>query len=239
MEFRPRPGYVFRLAKFLYSEGKMNMGSMTEYDVSGGGGGFFGGTLGAVLVGALLPNLFGWNNRRGFDGEGGGSIEGRIYRDIELADLRKEVSDGKCCNIRDMLGQTNFLQAENFKLQGEILNNRFEAEKCCCATQKEILAMGLNGQIGDLKTKAEVDAKLCALAVGQEKILGKIEESRLIDTITDLKRENANLRERDEKTFTAGLAAKVGNLTIQLGDALKAFNGTTFPWNIPAGTFGY
>lgn len=127
--------------------------------------------------------------------------------------------------------------------QTNVLTSKIEG--CCCALGQQIERTAFETQYRDLESKCSTDAKLKELECGQKAIIGKIEESRLLDENNRLREKVDALREKDERAFVAAQAGRTNCLVTQLADAQKAYIAATtpdtpFPWSIPVcGCGGY
>ena len=94
-----------------------------------GGNGFFA-IIVLFFIFAMFGGGFGWGNNAATQG----------------AITRGELYEG--FNTNAILQNQNGLMRDNFGLQRDILENRFDAQKCCCDTQKEILESRYTTQLG-------------------------------------------------------------------------------------------
>ena len=95
-----------------------------------GEGGFFWIVVLFLIFGMMGGGGFGWGNNAAMQG----------------AITRGELYEG--FNTNAILQNQNGLMRDNFGLQRDILENRFDAQKCCCDTQKEILESRYTTQLG-------------------------------------------------------------------------------------------
>ena len=99
--------------------------------------GFFGGNgFFAIIVLFFIFAMFGG----GFGGWGGNNAA------AQGAITRGELYEG--FNTSAILNNQNSMMRDNFGLQRDILENRYDAQKCCCDTQKEILESRYTTQLG-------------------------------------------------------------------------------------------
>ena len=95
-----------------------------------GEGGFFWIVVLFLIFGMMGGGGFGWGNNAATQG----------------AITRGELYEG--FNTNAILQNQNGLMRDQFGLQRDILENRFDAQKCCCDTQKEILESRYTTQLG-------------------------------------------------------------------------------------------
>ena len=127
-----------------------------------GDGGFFWIVVLFLIFGMMGGGGFGWGNNAAMQG----------------AITRGELYEG--FNTNAILQNQNGLMRDNFGLQREILENRFDAQKCCCDTQKEILESRYTTQLGfqaqqaqqaqcccDLKTAIHAEAEATRQLINQ------------------------------------------------------------------------
>ena len=126
-----------------------------------GEGGFFWIVV-LFLIFGMMGGGFGWGNNAAMQG----------------AITRGELYEG--FNTNAILQNQNGLMRDNFGLQRDILENRFDAQKCCCDTQKEILESRYTTQLGfqaqqaqqaqcccDLKTAIHAEAEATRQLINQ------------------------------------------------------------------------
>lgn len=127
-----------------------------------GEGGFFWIVVLFLIFGMMGGGGFGWGNNAAMQG----------------AITRGELYEG--FNTNAILQNQNGLMRDNFGLQRDILGNRFDAQKCCCDTQKEILESRYTTQLGfqaqqaqqaqcccDLKTAIHAEAEATRQLINQ------------------------------------------------------------------------
>ena len=127
-----------------------------------GEGGFFWIVVLFLIFGMMGGGGFGWGNNAAMQG----------------AITRGELYEG--FNTNAILQNQNGLMRDNFGLQRDILENRFDAQKCCCDTQKEILESRYTTQLGfqaqqaqqaqcccDLKTAIHAEAEATRQLINQ------------------------------------------------------------------------
>lgn len=107
-----------------------------------GEGGFFWIVVLFLIFGMMGGGGFGWGNNAAMQG----------------AITRGELYEG--FNTNAILQNQNGLMRDNFGLQRDILENRFDAQKCCCDTQKEILESRYTTQLGFQAQQAQ-QAQCC------------------------------------------------------------------------------
>ena len=130
--------------------------------------GFFGGNgFFAIVVLLFIFAMFGGG---GFGWGNNAATQGAI--------TRGELYEG--FNTNAILQNQNGLMRDNFGLQRDILENRFDVQKCCCDTQKEILESRYTTQLGfqaqqaqqaqcccDLKTAIHAEAEATRQLINQ------------------------------------------------------------------------
>ena len=110
--------------------------------------GFFGGNgFFAIIVLFFIFAMFGGG---GFGWGNNAAAQGAI--------TRGELYEG--FNTNAILQNQNGLMRDQFGLQRDILENRFDAQKCCCDTQKEILESRYTTQLGFQAQQAQ-QAQCC------------------------------------------------------------------------------
>lgn len=107
-----------------------------------GEGGFFWIVVLFLIFGMMGGGGFGWGNNAATQG----------------AITRGELYEG--FNTNAILQNQNGLMRDQFGLQRDILENRFDAQKCCCDTQKEILESRYTTQLGFQAQQAQ-QAQCC------------------------------------------------------------------------------
>lgn len=107
-----------------------------------GEGGFFWIVVLFLIFGMMGGGGFGWGNNAAAQG----------------AITRGELYEG--FNTNAILQNQNGLMRDQFGLQRDILENRFDAQKCCCDTQKEILESRYTTQLGFQAQQAQ-QAQCC------------------------------------------------------------------------------
>lgn len=111
--------------------------------------GFFGGNgFFAIIVLFFIFAMFGG----GFGGWGANNAA------TQGAITRGELYEG--FNTNAILQNQNGLMRDNFGLQRDILENRYDAQKCCCDTQKEIMESRYTTQLGFQAQQAQ-QAQCC------------------------------------------------------------------------------
>lgn len=110
-----------------------------------GEGGFFWIVVLFLIFGMMGGGGFGWGNNAAMQG----------------AITRGELYEG--FNTNAILQNQNGLMRDNFGLQRDILENRFDAQKCCCDTQKEILESRYTTQLGFQAQQAQQAQCCCEL----------------------------------------------------------------------------
>ena len=114
--------------------------------------GFFGGNgFFAIIVLFFIFAMFGG----GFGGWGANNAA------TQGAITRGELYEG--FNTNAIIQNQNGLMRDNFGLQRDILENRFDAQKCCCDTQKEILESRYTTQLGFQAQQAQQAQCCCEL----------------------------------------------------------------------------
>ena len=129
----------------------------------GDGAGFFWIVVLFLVFGMMGGGFGGW-------GANNAATQGAI--------TRGELYEG--FNTNAILQNQNSLMRDNFGLQRDILENRFDAQKCCCDTQKEILESRYTTQLGfqaqqaqqaqcccDLKTAIHAEAEATRQLINQ------------------------------------------------------------------------
>lgn len=127
-----------------------------------GEGGFFWIVVLFLIFGMMGGGGFGWGNNAAAQG----------------AITRGELYEG--FNTNAILQNQNGLMRDQFGLQRDILENRFDAQKCCCDTQKEIMESRYTTQLGfqaqqaqqaqcccDLKTAIHAEAEATRQLINQ------------------------------------------------------------------------
>lgn len=131
--------------------------------------GFFGGNgFFAIIVLFFIFAMFGG----GFGGWGANNAA------TQGAITRGELYEG--FNTNAILQNQNGLMRDNFGLQRDILENRYDAQKCCCDTQKDILESRYTTQLGfqaqqaqqaqcccDIKTAIHAEAEATRALINQ------------------------------------------------------------------------
>ena len=128
----------------------------------------------------------------------------------QLGTQLSAINSGRIENIQAVLSQTNALQAEMFGLRNNILQsennintnvlkgnfdlsrqldfNRAEAAKCCCETQKEVLAMGYKNELANCQQtnqlSNQISACCCANELASQKALYESQLSNCVQTNT-------------------------------------------------------
>ena len=114
--------------------------------------GFFGGNgFFAIIVLFFIFAMFGG----GFGGWGANNAA------TQGAITRGELYEG--FNTNAILQNQNGLMRDNFGLQRDILENRYDAQKCCCDTQKEIMESRYTTQLGFQSQQAQQAQCCCDL----------------------------------------------------------------------------
>lgn len=195
----------------------------------GTGGGYnngFGGELGLIALLALLGG-----NRNGgglFGNNGGGSgtaaVEG-LVSNIELGDLRQEVSDIKSSIKESILNQTIGLGNEFRGIDAKLCASEKDAIKAGYEARIQTLELGttlsnkIDCEVNQVKEKlnhfeVNVDKQFCNLSHEMEKGFHKVEER-------ELKEENRDLRERlfrdSQNTQTALIVQAIQGLASAIG----------------------
>lgn len=180
----------------------------------------FGGEIGLIALLALL----GKNGNGGlFGGNSGGSTSATegLVSNIELGDLRQEVSDVKSSIKETILQQTIDNQGEFRNLDDRLCDSEKESIKASYESRIQTLELGnklsnkIDCEISQVKDKmncfeVNVDKHFCALSHEMEKGFHKVEER-------ELKEENRDLRERlfrdSQNSQTASLLQAISVLT--------------------------
>lgn len=97
-----------------------------------------------LLFGMMGGNGFGWGNNA--------AAQGML--------TRAEMFDG--FNMAEVQRNQGDLMRGQFDVQREVLQNRFDASKCCCETQKEILESRYTTQLGFQNLQAAINNGNCA-----------------------------------------------------------------------------
>lgn len=109
----------------------------------GDGAGFFWIVVLFLVFGMMGGGFGGW-------GANNAATQGAI--------TRGELYEG--FNTNAILQNQNGLMRDNFGLQRDILENRYDAQKCCCDTQKEIMESRYTTQLGFQSQQAQ-QAQCC------------------------------------------------------------------------------
>ena len=166
-------------------------------DGMGYGGGWF---IWIILIFAIFMGggLGGWGNNAATQGA---ITRGELYEGFNTADLQR--------------GQDDLTRGQ-FGIQREILQNRFDAQKCCCDTQKEILESRYTTQLGFQAQQARQDQCCCDLKTA---IHAEAEATRALIN-------NNTMQELRDNLQAAQL--QLGNLS-QTQTLLSAINPTPRP----------
>lgn len=129
----------------------------------GDGAGFFWIVVLFLVFGMMGGGFGGW-------GANNAATQGAI--------TRGELYEG--FNTNAILQNQNGLMRDNFGLQRDILENRYDAQKCCCDTQKEIMESRYTTQLGfqahqaqqaqcccDIKTAIHAEAEATRALINQ------------------------------------------------------------------------
>ena len=129
----------------------------------GDGAGFFWIVVLFLVFGMMGGGFGGW-------GANNAATQGAI--------TRGELYEG--FNTNAILQNQNGLMRDNFGLQRDILENRYDAQKCCCDTQKDILESRYTTQLGfqaqqaqqaqcccDIKTAIHAEAEATRALINQ------------------------------------------------------------------------
>jgi hypothetical protein len=159
----------------------------------------------------------------------------------ELFGLQKDVL-GCCCETQKVV------MAGDNMLEKSILTQGFEnqlancnqtnilqkaIDSCCCETNLNIERTAHTTQIRDLENRCHIDSELAKLACGQKEIIAFIANQAKDNKIECLEKELRQNERRIDRLTDERIAGKTNCLVTQLGDANRAFFGTTYPWSIP------
>jgi len=159
----------------------------------------------------------------------------------ELFGLQKDVL-GCCCETQKAVMAGNNCLEKGILTQG--FENRLsnceqtntlsrQIADCCCETNLNIERTAHATQIRDLECCCENQKQFAELKCGQKEIMAFIANQAKENKIECLEKELRQQARIIDKMEDQRIAGRTNCLVTQLGDANKAFFGTTYPWNIP------
>lgn len=153
---------------------------------------------------------------------GGGGLWGGNNAAAQGALTRAEMYEG--FNTAEIQRNQNDLMRGQFDVQKEIMQNRFDAAQCCCATQKEILESRYTTQLGFQATQAQQAQCCCDLKTA---IHAEAEATRALINNNTMQELRDKLADRDRDLQTANF---------QLSQQAQSANiiGTLRPFPQPA-----
>ena len=110
-----------------------------------GGNGLFGIIVLFIILGMFGGGGFGWGGNAMAQGA---LTRAEMYEGFNTAEIQRNQGD---------------LMRGQFDVQREVMQNRFDAQKCCCETQKEILDSRYTTQLGFQAQQANMDHCCCDL----------------------------------------------------------------------------
>jgi len=145
-------------------------------------------------------------------------------------DIQKTVMQGDNCLEKSILTQGFENQLANCN-QTNVLQKAID--NCCCETNLNIERTANTTQIRDLQNFNAINVELAKLACGQKDIIAFIANQAKDNKIECLEKELRQADRRIDRLSDERIAGRTNCLVTQLGDANRAFFGTTYPWSIP------
>ena len=157
------------------------MAMTTNKDSFFGGDGFYG-----LIVLFFIFAMFGGGGLWGGNAAAQGALtRAEMYEGFNTAEIQRNQND---------------LMRGQFDVQKEIMQNRFDAAQCCCATQKEILESRYTTQLGFQAAQAQQAQCCCDLKTA---IHAEAEATRALINNNTMQELRDKLADRDRDLQTA------------------------------------